>query len=139
MQEVATNDSGFRTGTRPLLAIGSGPLAGSEPLTTMPAAVPIRRDLVVRRMVVVAIRENPGGLALRIVELVVAESPEEPGEREATQRQRSRNEDDEDVHDDDRGSRMAFSTTTIELADMKIAARSGVTSPARATGTATTL
>ena len=101
--------------------------------------VPMRRDLVGRRMVVVAIGENPGGLPLRIVELVVPEGPEEPGEREATQRQRSRNEDDEDVHRDDRGSRMAFNTTTIELADMKTAARSGVTSPASATGTATTL
>jgi len=105
----------------------------------MPAAVPTRRDLVVRRIVVVAIREHPGRLPLRIVELVVPEGPEKSGERATAQYQRGWNQNDEDVHDDGRGSRMAFSTTTIELADMKIAARSGVNSPARATGTATTL
>lgn len=89
---------------------------------------------LVRRAVVVAIGEDAIRLALRIVELVVAQQPEEADEAEQAEEHRDRDQDREDVHWRS-PRRSAFRQTTSELADMVMAAKSGVTDPVNATGT----
>ena len=64
-----------------------------------------------------------------VVELVVAERPEEGEQADPAEDQRHRDEDREDVHVR-RPSRMALSETMIELKDIAMAATSGVTKPA---------
>lgn len=89
-------------------------------------------------MVVIAVRKDSVRLALEVFELVVSEQPEEGHEPEQTQANRHRDEEGEDVHGR-RPSRSALRQTTSELADMVIAANSGVTRPAKAIGTVTKL
>lgn len=89
-------------------------------------------------MIVVAVRQNARRLPLRILELAVAKQPEEGDEADASEQERGRNEDRQDVHVRF-PIRSAFRQTASELIDMVIAAKIGVTSPKKATGTVTKL
>ncbi len=78
---------------------------------------------------------------VEILELAVAHGPEKQDKPGATQKQRDRNKEDQDVHVAclTRASLSELPTTTSELRDMATAATSGVTKPASASGTASTL
>jgi hypothetical protein len=73
-------------------------------------------------------------LAVGVVELVVAEHPQEAEERDGAEHERGGDQDDADVQRPG-PRRSAFSATVSELSDMAIAAISGVTRPASASGT----
>lgn len=89
-------------------------------------------------MVIVAIGKDSFGIAFGIVVLVRTQAPEERNQADSAENQRNGNQDRQDVHSV-RPRRMALSETTIELADMAMAAMSGVTKPAKAIGTVTML
>lgn len=87
----------------------------------------------------VLVYQDAVGGAFGIVELAVAQRPEERHEAEETEAQRNRDQEQQAVHRTARAKRSEFATTTSELADMAAAAISGVSRPAMASGTARTL
>lgn len=94
-------------------------------------------------MLLVFVIEGPPAGTFEILVLTIFEGPQERREAEAAKSQRCRDEPGECGHD--RGSRFscaslsALAVTAIEDADIAIAAMSGVTSPAMAIGTNSTL
>lgn len=87
-----------------------------------------------RRFIIVPIRQDPHTVAFGILELIVAQHPEEAAKAQQSEKQRHRDEDCKTGHDRPL-RRMALRQTISELPDMAIAANRGVTSPAKATGT----
>ena len=104
----------------------------------------------------IIVRKHAKRCALQIVELSVANRPDEREQPGQAQTQRQRHEIDEDVHGRTatargtsfdaataargiRRSRKALSVTRIEEPDIAAAAINGVTKPAIATGTAIAL
>ena len=81
------------------------------------------------------------GRTFEILELTIAHCPEKQDKPGTTQKQRDRDKKDQDVHGAclTRASLRELPTTTRELRDMATAATSGVTKPASASGTASTL
>lgn len=77
--------------------------------------------------------------AVEIVELTAPRRPEEGGQPEEPEPERDRQEQEQAAHRAAPRSRKALATTRIELPDMASAAISGVTLPAIASGTASTL
>ena len=92
-------------------------------------------------MLVFLVDKYAVGRAIEILELAVPHGPVKQDKPRATQKQRDRNEEDQDVHGEclTRASLRELLTTTKELRDMAMAATSGVTRPASASGTASTL
>lgn len=90
----------------------------------------------------VVIHENTFRSAVEILELTRPDRPQKAGKAKQTQKKRGGDEDDEDVHDFS-GTvffqsvrRMALNVTNMDDDDMAIAAMSGVTTPANASGMA---
>src|SRR5688572_19813998 len=110
---------------------------------TLPAAPATRAadKLITADASLIAIQQRVPAGRLQIVELAIADGPEECPQREGDQSEAERHEYQQDVHcsclpDDCRGnSRAAFSTTAIELSDMPSAASHGGMSPTAASGT----
>ena len=90
---------------------------------------------------ILVIDKNTVCRTVEIFELTVAHGPEEQDQPGTAQKQRDRDEEDQHVQGAFlmRASRREFPTTTNELSDMAMAAIRGVTRPASASGTATTL
>ena len=87
----------------------------------------------------VLVDQDAVGGAFGVVELAMAQGPEErdePGEAEA---ERDRYQEEQAVHLTALASRRELATTISELADIAAAAISGVSRPASASGTARTL
>ncbi len=82
------------------------------------------------------VEEDADGSALGVVELSGAQGPMKAKQAGETQAQRNRDEEGYAVHAAILRSRSALATTMIDEVDMAIAATSGVTSPASASGTA---
>ena len=104
----------------------------------------------------IVVREHTNSGTFKIVELPVADRPDEREQAGQAQAERQRHEIDEDVHGRTamacgtsfaaaaaargiRRSRKALSVTRIEEPDIAAAATNGVTKPAIATGTAIAL
>ena len=91
-----------------------------------------------RRLVFFLVKQNTARRAVEIFVLARSQRPEKGAEPEKPEEQCDRNEIDEHGHDGrtPRWSRKALAMTRIEELDMAIAAISGVTTPAIASGTA---
>ena len=80
--------------------------------------------------------EGPIGRALQILELAGTQGPEKGHKPNSAEEQRRRDEPSQRRHDfRTQASRMAFDVTRIEDVAITIAAISGVTKPAMASGT----
>jgi len=91
-------------------------------------------------MTVGVVIEDALGGAVEIVELAGAHRPKEGAKPGQAEEQRRRYEDEEAVHGvRARPSRIALAITISDDVDMAMAARSGVTKPATASGTAARL
>lgn len=84
----------------------------------------------------VIVDQDANGGAIRVIKLAIAHRPQEGNEACAAQDQRHRNKDQKAVHRAALVSRRALATTRTDDVDMAIAATSGVTIPASASGTA---
>ena len=80
--------------------------------------------------------QNPIGIARRIIKLPRLHGPDKGSKPDATQQQRYRYQDRQNLH---HFTRNALSDTVIEDKDIAAAAARGVAIPAKANGTATTL
>src|SRR5690606_19579475 len=102
-------------------------------------------DRAARRMgtgltsVVLVVEQDSVGRAFGILELAVAQRPEERREAGEAQSERNGDQEQQAVHLTAFASRSELATTTSELADIAAAAISGVSIPASASGTASTL
>lgn len=87
--------------------------------------------------------KSPIGRAFQILILAGFERPKEGRKPHAAQEERRRNEPDKRRHSDNSSfavrRRKAFTVTMMEEVDMAMAAMSGVTRPATARGTKSTL
>lgn len=88
---------------------------------------------------VITIHQNPLGIARRIVILAGFQAPDIREQSQCSQGQRHRYQNDEDVHLAAIFTRMAFTSTVIEEADIAMAAKNGVAKPAMAIGIAIAL
>lgn len=98
----------------------------------LPLPVIVTRVLGVR----MPILQDPNRRALKILELPGPQRPEKGDQPARSEQQRNRNQDGEPVHDAAERRRKELQTTTIDEQDIAIAAISGVTSPASASGMA---
>src|SRR5690606_3510671 len=89
--------------------------------------------------VVLVVEQDPIGRAFRIVELAMAQRPEERGKPGEAEAERNRYQEQQAAHLTALASRNDWATTTSDLADVAAAAISGVSRPATASGTANTL
>lgn len=87
----------------------------------------------------VLVDQDPKGGTVEVVELATRGCPEEGRKPGQTEQQRHGYEDGDDAHRADLTRRRAFATTRIDEPDIASAAISGVTRPATASGTASTL
>ncbi len=112
--------------------------------TALNGATPLARQPGSQRLVVL-VEEDALGRPVEVLVLARAQRPEERREPEAAERERDRDEDDQRAHPPTRSPaprrarRSALRVTTIDEADIAIAAMSGVTRPAAARGAATAL
>lgn len=91
------------------------------------------------RGIIVPVDEDAQGRALEIIELAGAKRPEEAAQAAKPQQQRHRDQEGQPVHRAAPRSRSALPTTISDEADIASAAIKGVTTPAIASGTASTL
>ncbi len=89
--------------------------------------------------VILIVDQDAVGRTIEIFELPVAHSPEKHRQTEYTEAKSNGDKEEKPGHRVDLASRSELATTTSELSDIAIAAIRGVTSPARASGTARTL
>jgi len=90
-------------------------------------------------IVLLFVEKNAFSGPVKILVLASSHRPEEGEKAHETEKDGDRNEESEDLHQRGpfgrRPRRMALKVTSMELADMAIAAIQGVTRPAIATGT----
>lgn len=93
------------------------------------------------RSVVPTVIQDSFGIPFGIVELMRPQGPDEGRQARRAQAQRNWDKHEQNLHEASSQSRnrRAFSVTETELSDMAKAAIRGVTKPATASGTATTL
>lgn len=89
--------------------------------------------------VVLVVEEDAVGRAFRVVELAMAQGPEEGGKAREAETERNGYQEQQAVHLTALARRSELATTISELADIAAAAMSGVSKPATARGTASTL
>ena len=90
-------------------------------------------------VVFLVVEQHALGGAFQVIELTAPRRPEKACQAEQSQPQSDRDEEDEAVQRAPRARRRELPTTMRELSDIATAAINGVTSPATASGTATTL
>ena len=94
------------------------------------------RDVSGGGVIVEIVAQDSGGIAVLVLVLPVPHRPQKETQSETAKCQRDRDQKHQNIHD---RSRIAFSVTVIEDRDIAKAARSGVASPTKASGTAITL
>lgn len=85
------------------------------------------------------VEKNAAGGAIEIVELPGTKCPEEGDEPDKAECESDRDEQQQAIHDLLRARRNALPTTASDEPDIASAAKSGVTNPSIASGTATRL
>src|SRR5260221_11372761 len=124
---------------------GTGPLAnemsrrdlGTErrdaPAGPPPGPTPCLTPVARRQRPVVVVEDALGG-AIEVVELARAQRPEEGQQADQAEAERQRDEKEKDAHRRDPPKRSALPITSSEEPDMAMAAISGLTGPALASG-----